>query len=199
MWTFFAICGSIGFVLLLILFAQTISTLLRNFYQSSNRSTDFSQKTVLRTSGSLSPPHNKAWLLTALLTSQFGYIILLALGRPFDRYLLPLYPLTLILACIFVSENSDFDLIGLPDKALTLFLISLFAYFSVASTHDFLAWNRARWQALNELTVVQKISPKLIDGGYEFNSWRLADRRYKQKPNKSFWWVDDDNYVGLAE
>jgi hypothetical protein len=78
---------------------------------------------------------------------------------------------------------------------LTLFLISLFAYFSVASTHDFLAWNRARWQALNKLTVVQKISPKLIDGGYEFNGWRLADRRYKQKPNKSFWWVDDDNYV----
>jgi len=42
---------------------------------------------------------------------------------------------------------------------------------------------------------VQKISPKQIDGGYEFNGWYLADRNYKQKDQKSYWWVDDDEYI----
>jgi 4-amino-4-deoxy-L-arabinose transferase-like glycosyltransferase len=195
MWSFFTICGSVGFIFLLVLFAQAISTIAKTFKQSWISSKNFSKPTALISSDNVNFPQNEAWLLTALLTSIFGYIAVLTLGQPFDRYLVPLYPLILILTSLFIGKESDFDQIGRHGKVLVLFLISIFAYFSVASTHDYLAWNRARWQALNELTSVQKISPKLIDGGYEFNGWLLADRQYKQKPDKSYWWVNEDNYV----
>ncbi len=194
-WIFFAICGSAGFIILMLLFGQTTTTILKIIKQSSNRRADFSRATTLIASDNFNDPQNEAWLLTALLTSIVAYIFVLAHGQIFDRYLLPLYPLTLILASLFINRNSDFDLVGRPGKALILFLIGIFAYFSVASTHDYLAWNRARWQALNELTLIQKISPRLIDGGYEFNGWLLADRAYKQKPDKSYWFVDKDDYV----
>jgi len=48
---------------------------------------------------------------------------------------------------------------------------------------------------LNDLNSVQKISPKSIDGGYELSGWLLADKKYKQTPSKSYWWVDEDDYV----
>lgn len=194
-WIFFAICGSIGFVILLLLLAQASSAILMNLRPSSSRSVAFGKAAELMSSEDLSVPQNVAWLLTALLTSIAAYIFLLALGQPFDRYLLPLYPLILILASLFIGKNSDSNLIGRPSKALSFFLIGIFACYSVASTHDYLAWNRARWQALNELTSVYKVSPKMIDGGYEFNGWLLADRKYKQRSNKSYWWVDQDAYV----
>ena len=39
------------------------------------------------------------------------------------------------------------------------------------------------------------ISPTQIDGGYEFNGWYLSDPNYKRKADKSWWWVNDDEYV----
>ena len=195
MWAFFAICGSIGLVFLLVLFSQAISVVFKNLKRSLNQDAYANKATTPLPANGIKFAHNDSWLLTTLLTSILGYILLLQLGQPFDRYLLPLYPFTLILVSLFIGEKSDLDLVGWPGKALILFLITLFAYFSIASTHDYLAWNRARWQALNDLTSVQKISPKLIDGGYEFNGWLLADRKYKQKPNKSYWWVNEDDYV----
>jgi hypothetical protein len=39
------------------------------------------------------------------------------------------------------------------------------------------------------------VSPRQIDGGYEFNGWYLAGPFYRRVPNKSPWWVDDDEYI----
>ncbi len=39
------------------------------------------------------------------------------------------------------------------------------------------------------------ISPNQIDGGFEFNGWYLYDFKYKEKPDKSWWWVDNDDYI----
>jgi len=195
-WTFFTICGSLGLVFLLLLFIHSITTLLKKLKQSPAQAKKSDKPALPRPVDSPPAlPSSEAWLLTALLISILGYISILSFGHLFDRYLLPLYPLTLILISLFVPSNSDFDLIGRSGKALTVILIGLFAYFSVASAHDYLAWNRARWDALNHLTSVQKISPKLIDGGYEFNGWLLADKNYQPRPNKSYWWVDDDEYL----
>ena len=36
-------------------------------------------------------------------------------------------------------------------------------------THDYLAWNRVRWQALDQLVRAENIAPSRIDGGFEFN------------------------------
>jgi len=75
--------------------------------------------------------------------------------------------------------------------------------FSVGATHDYLAWNRTRWQALSDLQ--QKgISPHEIDGGYEFNGWYLFDPNdtysinntpNPTEPGKSRWFVDRDDYM----
>jgi hypothetical protein len=136
-----------------------------------------------------------SWFLAALLISISAYTLILIMGSPFDRYLLPLYPLILIHVSLPYPNQANFNLIGSPGKVVILLMICFYAYFGIASTHDYLSWNRARWQALNNLTNVQKISPKQVDGGYEFNGWYLADRNYKQKDQKSYWWVDDDEYI----
>ena len=67
--------------------------------------------------------------------------------------------------------------------------------FSVAAVHDYFAWNRARWTALNYLTDEMHVAPNRIDGGMEFNGWFLHDPNHKAKPDKSWWWVDDDEFV----
>jgi hypothetical protein len=56
-----------------------------------------------------------------------------------------------------------------------------------------MAWNRARWQALNYLTGEKKIIPAKIDGGFEFSGWSLFGREVVK--HKSWWWVQDDQYV----
>lgn len=71
----------------------------------------------------------------------------------------------------------------------------VYAVFSVAATHDYLAWNKTRWIATNDLMQKDKISPRQIDGGYEFNGWYLYDPKYHHDPKKSWWWVVDDEYV----
>src|SRR5216684_2548164 len=93
--------------------------------------------------------------------------------------------------------------------------LALCGVFSVAGTHDYLSWNRVRWQALNNLMQEQHVSPKQMDGGVEFNAWYLYSRSYpnpllsvdidwnkkpesmerKPAPTKSWWWVASDDYV----
>jgi hypothetical protein len=74
-------------------------------------------------------------------------------------------------------------------------LLSVMVFFSITGMHDYLAWNRARWQALTDLTITQNVSPYKIDGGFEFNGLYLFDIRYQRKPGKSWWWVHDDEYI----
>jgi hypothetical protein len=74
-------------------------------------------------------------------------------------------------------------------------MLALFAAFAVPATHDYLAWNRARWAVLDDLIVTKKVDERLIDGGFEFNALRFYDAAYVAKPDRSWWWVQDDSYV----
>ena len=87
----------------------------------------------------------------------------------------------------------------------SLVLASALAWYAVAGTHDYLAWNRARYAGLVELTAAG-VPPEQIDGGMEYNGWTLAarlnhwptdaDARVGQAPTqKSWWWVVDDRFV----
>ena len=107
----------------------------------------------------------------------------------FDRYYFQLLPFIGI--CLFAGGAISFS-----KKAFCLSSVLLlgFALFSIAATHDYLAWNKARWAALNELVKEQNISPHFIDGGFEFNGWyRPGERDYES--GRSWWWVDKDDYV----
>ena len=75
----------------------------------------------------------------------FGYLLyLLSDYYQFDRYMLPLMPFAILLA------RSEQRVSRLRLWGAVLIYIPV-VYFSVAGTHDYLDWNRARWQALMDM------------------------------------------------
>jgi 4-amino-4-deoxy-L-arabinose transferase-like glycosyltransferase len=114
----------------------------------------------------------------------------------FDRYLLIVLPFviaaTATTACVRLSRTA-------------VVAAGLLAWYAVAGTHDYLAWNRARFAGLAALEA-RGIPPTAIDGGMEYNGWLLAptlgtspteeEARPGQRPDvKSWWWVVDDRFV----
>jgi hypothetical protein len=119
-----------------------------------------------------------------------AYWLFLMLGNYFfDRYYLFFLPF-FILLFIPVHFKSSALLNG-----LAIVVLAIYGFFSVAGTHDYLDFNRARWQALNKL-LASGISPAEIDGGFEFNGWYQTHARNPDTDfGKSWWFVKDDRYL----
>jgi len=128
-----------------------------------------------------------------LIAALVFYSVLIGITGFLDRYLI--WPLPLLMGAILLPRNS----IHLRAPALPLIiavtLIALYGFFALAGTHDYLAWNRARWQALINLMERDGLSYKNIDGGFEFNGWYGYNAEYRIQPSKSVWWVEDDDYL----
>ncbi len=118
------------------------------------------------------------------------YVALIMTGWLFDRYILPLAVMAPLALAAPAARGARRPALLMISFALLLGL----AGFSVAATHDYLAWNRARWAALGELAS-QGVPASVIDGGFEFNGSRLYREGYQEIPGKSWWWVQDDEYV----
>ena len=102
-----------------------------------------------------------------------------------DRHLLPFVPFLSLFIGTRVGHFTNFGVT----------LLGVYSFFSITATHDYLAWNRARWQAANRL-LEQGVSPKKIDGGFEFNGWHLTGARsQKAREMKSWWFVRDDEWL----
>ena len=99
----------------------------------------------------------------------------------------------MVLIVILNKDIAEQD-IGKKITAFALTMIFIWGGFTIAATHDYLAWNRTRWQALNDL-MEQGVTPEYIDGGYEFNGWYLNDMKYEPQRGKSYWWVNRDDYM----
>jgi hypothetical protein len=116
------------------------------------------------------------------------YLLPICIGYANDRYLLyllPFYFLAYYLSNDFKINKFSYLLVSIP-----------IFYFSIAGTHDYLAINRARWNATNHLMRDLNISPNKIDGGFEFNAWYLApSNNYFPSHNGRWWWVEGDDYV----
>ncbi|MDH4180088.1 MAG: hypothetical protein OEV33_06210, partial [Armatimonadota bacterium] len=132
------------------------------------------------------------WLICLSLSGCTFYLLPLGVSGGFDRYILPLLPLAMIGLAASPPTRRPTQYAGVLAASL---LLTAYAFFSVASTHDYLSWNRARWQALRDLTESAGISHQRIDGGFEFNGWYGYDPDYHRDPRRSWWWVDDDEYV----
>jgi len=78
---------------------------------------------------------------------------------------------------------------------LIMSILLAFSLFSVFGTRDYLAWNRTRWEALDDLMSKEQAKPQSIDGGVEFNGFYLFNDGFKMRPGKSPWWVVDDRYL----
>jgi hypothetical protein len=128
-----------------------------------------------------------------LLLCTITYLFPLFAHSMGDRYLIPIVPLlTVATMNMLPKESAAFERLFRP---LAFTSVLAFSLFSVCATRDYLTWNRVRWEALHDLTQVEKIDSRDIDGGFEFNGWNFYDPYYLQDPDKSWWWVQGNTYL----
>jgi 4-amino-4-deoxy-L-arabinose transferase-like glycosyltransferase len=174
-----------GWILVTIAVAGGLAVLALSCLLGGKRAADSGgrDRTVLFVTGG-------AFLLIAAFEIVFSH---LQEGGLFDRHILAAaYPLGLFLAVLHRR--------GASAARVTTFLACLLtgglAYFSVTATHDYLAWNRIRWEMGNEL-LAQGVDSLNIAGGFEFNAWHNYDTfRARGNVERIFhWWYDEPMYL----
>jgi hypothetical protein len=125
--------------------------------------------------------------LAALIAA---YLAPFVLTDYFDRYLL--FVLPYVLALVALAEPA------VPTHASRmagLVVLGVMVTYAVAATHDYFAWNRARWDAIHAAERMGA-TPDTLDGGFEYNGHHRADAKPDAPPpGRSWWWVKDDRYV----
>jgi hypothetical protein len=145
-----------------------------------------------------------AWLFVmAVVTAgaYWGAILLLFYWdhQFFDRYILYLLPFALVAVMVTPGVTPGLAADWRAWRmALAVACVAIYAAFAVAGTHDYIAWNRARFQALDDLVLARGVPPNRIDGGYEFNGWTQRDPRYAPKTRTDYWWGDSGEAYVLA-
>jgi hypothetical protein len=150
-----------------------------------------------RFDGSTTEPPDSRWtqsffvLLCGALFLCAPYHLVMGPGT-FDRYLVPAFPPFLILLACSTRRPEP----RVPATALVLCAL-LFA-FSLACVQDYLAWNRARWAAIETAEAIPGVDPTQIDAGYEYNGVATRDEFMRQTGagphdwgTKGFWVIDD--------
>ena len=121
-------------------------------------------------------------------------------GGLFDRHILTAaLPLLLVFGCTW-GQNDPGHKPSRGSRAIALSIIAVAAWFSVCGTHDYLAWNRARWE-LGNILLAAKVDPLTISGGFEFNAWNNYDA-FRSRGNIGkihYWWYDRPDFVIAME
>ena len=121
------------------------------------------------------------------------YLLFVAVSKAyFDRYVLPLFLLVLLLA---VPNNAD---IKRTTKIITVSVLFLIYASSLIQNLDYFNWQKKRAEAINYL-YSKGANHNEIDGGFEFNGWVKKNNIYPSDPTKSWWWVVDDKYMVSAK
>ena len=132
-----------------------------------------------------------SWLTAVCLSFAVLCLVSLSLVSQFDRYMLLYVPLLLIPASVQLRKRPPTRPALIAALAATL----LYAAFSISAVHDYMAWNRTRWEATRYVTNDLGVPAERLDGGFEFNGLYTYSEDYVRLPNKSPWWVKDDEYV----
>jgi 4-amino-4-deoxy-L-arabinose transferase-like glycosyltransferase len=106
----------------------------------------------------------------------------------FDRYTLPLF---FVLALLSLPKEATGTKVVY--KCISVIMAACIAFFTICSTHDYLSFQRVRWQALAYLNNEMKIPASNIDGGYEYNGMELGSSVHPSY-GKSWWYVINDDY-----
>lgn len=132
-----------------------------------------------------------SWLSTVCLSFAGLYLVSLSLVHQFDRYMLLYLPLLVVPASVELRKNP-------PTKSAVIAAFTallIYAAFSVSAVHDYMSWNRTRWHAIRHLVTDLAVPADRLDGGFEFNGLYTYSEDYVRTPNKSPWWVKDNEYV----
>jgi len=133
---------------------------------------------------------------------RFSALLFFATTLLQSRYYLDRHVL-IVVPFVLAATLTVRPLRSVPRLATALLIAT--AWYSIAGTHDYLAWNRARFAGLDTL-LADGVSPAMIDGGVEFNAWYVAptlgtwpsdrDVRVGQPESvRSWWWVVDDRFI----
>ena len=125
--------------------------------------------------------------------SIFYFLPIIFTNHPFDRWLLPLIPL--LCSAMMVPTTANITKKRFIVVHLVALILIVMAIFSITGTRDYLSWNRARWQALNNLIEKESISPNEIDGGFEFNGWYLYNSNEPITAQKNIWGGNNTRYM----
>lgn len=124
--------------------------------------------------------------LVALLGA---YLLPFVITDYFDRYLLFVLPFALALVARCWPERAAMVRIA------AAVWIALALTLGIAATHDYFAWNRARWDAIHAAERLGATADTL-DGGFEYNGYyRFEIKPHSTGAGKSWWWIADDRYV----
>ncbi len=146
----------------------------------------FSVLTMLLLAASIKKVRAVSVSFTVFCCAVFlAYIFLLLVSDPFfDRYMLPLVLLLIVIAAGF---KFDKPLFVLP---AWLYLLPMI-YISVAGTRDYFVLNRLRWEAYRHLRFEKNIPLARINGGNEVNCWHEGE--------DFIWWdhifLENHNYL----
>ncbi len=120
-------------------------------------------------------------------------------GGLFDRHILiAALPFGIVLG-LLASEYAQKERnrkAGIPVLSAAGIAIAALGVFSVAATHDYMEWNRIRWDMGRSL-LERGVSPLSIAGGFEFNAWHNYDTFLARGniANTNKWWYDRRDYV----
>jgi len=138
----------------------------------------------------LAPPgYMRVAKINLLIFTLLYLLFLVIVAGYFDRYTIPL---VVSIGLVVIPSKVK---ISVPAFRIACLCLALVAFFSIRFTHDYLSWNRARWNALNDLMTNHGVSALDIDGGFEFNSWLKTRKSIYGKPGTSWWFVNNDDYV----
>jgi hypothetical protein len=125
-----------------------------------------------------------------LFTLTGAYLAPFVLTDYFDRYLL--FVLPFVLALVALAEPA---VTTRASRILGIVVLGAMAGYGVTATHDYFAWNRARWDAIHAAERMGA-TPETLDGGFEYNGYHRADAKPDAPPpGRSWWWVKDDRFV----
>jgi hypothetical protein len=118
-------------------------------------------------------------------------------GGLFDRHILTaVLPFCLLLILFSGAFEKEENRISLPGISVAGIALLAYMAFSVAATHDYLQWNRIRWDMGRSL-IAAGVDPLTIVGGFEFNAWHNYDAFSNRGDSSKVppWWYDRRDYV----
>jgi hypothetical protein len=131
-----------------------------------------------------------------LIVVVVAYLAPFAVTDFFDRYLL--FVLPFLFALLRVGGERATPRASAASRlslAAGRASIVAMAAVSIAATHDYFAWNNARWAAIHDAERLGA-TPRSLDGGFEYNGFHNSrSDPHLRTPQKSWWWVEDDEWV----